>query len=115
MAKRIVHHLVDDIDGTEIAEGEGETLNFSISGTAYEIDLTTEHAAELRAAFEPYISAGRRVSSSTSSATSTRTRSPQVRNSDIAEIRSWAKENGHTVSDRGRVPQPIVDAYRAAH
>jgi hypothetical protein len=33
---------------------------------------------------------------------------------DTAEIRSWARENGYTVSNRGRVPATIVAAYREA-
>jgi hypothetical protein len=32
-----------------------------------------------------------------------------------AQIRSWARENGYTVSERGRVPATIVAAYRDAH
>lgn len=31
-----------------------------------------------------------------------------------ADIRSWARENGMTVSDRGRVPASVVTAYRNA-
>ena len=31
-----------------------------------------------------------------------------------AELRAWARENGFTVSDRGRVPREVVDAHRAA-
>ncbi|MEU7631799.1 histone-like nucleoid-structuring protein Lsr2 [Nocardia sp. NPDC049220] len=31
------------------------------------------------------------------------------------EIREWARNNGRTVSSRGRVPEDIVAAYRAAH
>jgi hypothetical protein len=27
------------------------------------------------------------------------------------DLRSWARENGHTVSDRGRVPAAVVTAY----
>ncbi len=34
---------------------------------------------------------------------------------DPAAIRSWARENGHTVSDRGRLSAVVVAAYRAAH
>jgi hypothetical protein len=33
---------------------------------------------------------------------------------DNAAIRAWARENGYTVSDRGRVPAIIVAAYREA-
>ena len=32
-----------------------------------------------------------------------------------AEIRAWARENGHRVSDRGRMPAEVVAAYEAAH
>jgi hypothetical protein len=30
-------------------------------------------------------------------------------------IRDWARKNGHAVSDRGRIPASVVDAYEAAH
>jgi hypothetical protein len=32
-----------------------------------------------------------------------------------AQVRAWARENGARVSDRGRVPASVVDAYRRAH
>ena len=32
-----------------------------------------------------------------------------------AEVRSWARDNGMTVSDRGRVPASVMTAYRNAH
>lgn len=31
-----------------------------------------------------------------------------------ADVRSWARENGFTVSDRGRLPASVVTAYRNA-
>ena len=31
-----------------------------------------------------------------------------------AELRSWARQNGFTVKDRGRVPASVVTAYRNA-
>lgn len=118
MARRIVHQLVDDIDGTVLEVGEGETVHFSLNGTSYEIDLNSAHAEELRQALEPYITAGRRAGTSTpaggrSSSSSSRKR--PSRNPEVAAIRAWAKENGYTLSERGRVPAPILDAYRAAH
>jgi len=44
MARRIVHQLVDDIDGSVLEVGEGETVHFSLNGASYEIDLNSEHA-----------------------------------------------------------------------
>lgn len=33
---------------------------------------------------------------------------------DTAAVRSWARENGYTVADRGRVPAEVLTAYRDA-
>lgn len=32
-----------------------------------------------------------------------------------AEVRSWARRTGLSVSDRGRVPASVMAAYRSAH
>ncbi|MFL6133409.1 MAG: histone-like nucleoid-structuring protein Lsr2 [Nocardioidaceae bacterium] len=32
-----------------------------------------------------------------------------------AEVRSWARQTGLTVSDRGRVPASVLTAYLVAH
>ncbi|MDX2698929.1 Lsr2 family DNA-binding protein [Streptomyces ipomoeae] len=32
---------------------------------------------------------------------------------DAAEVRAWARENGHEVPDRGRIPAPVLTAWRA--
>jgi hypothetical protein len=114
MARRIVHQLVDDIDGTILGIGEGETIHFSLNGTAYEIDLTTENADAFRKALEPYIAGARRAGSS-SAGRSVSTRKRSSSSSDTAAIREWANENGHKVSERGRIPAAVVEAYRSAH
>ena len=31
---------------------------------------------------------------------------------DLAAVRSWAREHGYQVSDRGRVSNAVLDAYR---
>jgi hypothetical protein len=33
---------------------------------------------------------------------------------DTAAVRSWARDNGYQVSDRGRISSQIIDAYLAA-
>lgn len=113
MARRIVHQLVDDIDGTLLEVGEGETVRFSLNGTAYEIDLTNSHADELRAALDPYIKAGRRASAGGVRASAPRRRAS--RDSEVGEIREWAKTNGFKVSERGRISAEVIEAYHAAN
>ncbi|MDX2375916.1 Lsr2 family protein [Microbacterium sp. LRZ72] len=114
MARRIVHQLVDDIDGTTLEVGEGETVLFSLDGTAYEIDLTEENAAALRGALERYISAARPVTSRSASAISSPRRRRGGARPDYTAVREWARANGHQVSDRGRVPASVLEAYEQA-
>jgi Lsr2 len=59
MVHRRVVRLTDDLDGTEIPVGKGETVTFSLDGAVYEIDLTAKNARGLRKTLQPYIEAGR--------------------------------------------------------
>ncbi|MCX5589585.1 Lsr2 family DNA-binding protein [Streptomyces erythrochromogenes] len=34
---------------------------------------------------------------------------------ELADIRTWAREHGHTVADQGMVPKRVLEAYDAAH
>jgi hypothetical protein len=118
MARRIVHQLVDDIDGTLLEVGEGETVLFSLDGVAYEIDLTAENAAALRGALERYTKAARPVSSSARVASASSSNGRKRRRTgqqDYSGVREWAKQNGYKVSERGRVPASVLEAYEAAH
>jgi len=115
MARKIVHQLVDDIDGSLLEVGEGETVHFSLDGSAYEIDLTAAHAAELRAALAPYTSAGRRTQRSGGGRPVAAASKRPNRNPETASIRAWAGENGYKLSERGRIPADVIEAYRAAH
>lgn len=57
MAKIQTITVVDDLNGSKA----DETVHFSLDGIRFEIDLSSSNAAELRAALEPWISAGRRT------------------------------------------------------
>ena len=109
MAQKVQVILVDDIDGGTAEE----TLSFSLDGVSYEIDLSTANAAKLRDAFAPYVGTARRVGGR-SSAGRGRARRASGDNR-TAQIREWARANGHQVNERGRVAAGIVAAYDAAH
>lgn len=119
MARRIVHQLVDDLDGTLLEPGSGETVLFSLDGVAYEIDLTDENAARLRDSLDRYRSAARTVSSGRGRPAPGRDDDGRRRRrsgqSDYGPVRAWAKENGFAVSERGRVAASVMEAYDAAH
>ncbi len=104
MAQKIQVILVDDLTGQEATE----TINFSLDNVSYEIDLSAENAARLRADFDSWVKAARRVSARRGTAS-------RARRGDSAKVRAWAKDNGYEVSERGRISAEIRDAYTAAH
>lgn len=109
MAKKVIYQFVDDIDQTPYEEGEGETVSFSLDGKDYEIDLSDKNATKLRSHLNRYVEAGTKVGKGSKNKGSVGKRT------DLAEVRTWAKGNGHTLSDRGRIPSAILDAYDAAN
>jgi hypothetical protein len=109
MAQKIQMLFIDDIDGGE-ADG---TVRFALDGTEYEIDLSSKHDEELRSALKGYIAHARKVSSSARKGAPGRPgRKPST--VDTVAVRAWARENGHDIKDRGRVPADLVAKYRAA-
>jgi hypothetical protein len=120
VASRTVVQKVDDLDGTDITDGQGETITFIVDGAQYEIDLTNEHARQLRDAFSVYVANGRRISGgrgrSSGSATvpAQRVGSGSARDYDPKAIRKWAESNRVALPARGRMPQAVVQQYKAA-
>ncbi len=117
MARRTTVEVQDDLDGSPAAE----TVSFSLDGAAFEIDLSSDNAAQLRAAFAPWVTGARRVSAQRLRARGEDpgpldpSRTPRRDAEQVGAIRRWAREQGHEIGDRGRIPQKIEDAYHAAH
>jgi hypothetical protein len=108
MAQKVNIVLVDDIDGTDATE----TVSFGLDGTSSEIDQNDSNAAALRDALAGYVGHARKVSG-------TRGRKARAASSSSGpsarELRDWARSNGYEVSDRGRVPAEVREAFDAAH
>lgn len=107
MAQKVNIILVDDLDGSEATE----TVTFGLDGVTYEIDLNDSHAGELREAVEKYVGYARKVSGRSTRKTAA---SSSSSSQDKTAIREWAKANGFEVSDRGRIPANVEEAYAAA-
>jgi len=113
MATRHIAQLIDDLDGTVLEQGEGKQLNFSVEGRSYEIDLSDTNADKFHAALAPFVNAARSIGSASRQSTA---RAPRAKSAlDLNSVREWARANGHTVSDRGRIAGPVVEAYKAAN
>lgn len=106
MAKRIVETLVDDLDGSEA----DRTIAFSINGEGYAIDLSSANAEKFDAALAPFVDAARRTSSGRAGGGSRRRGGGGT--GDTKDAREWLRANGHQVSDRGRIPAPLLELYR---
>ncbi|MGO2943893.1 MAG: histone-like nucleoid-structuring protein Lsr2 [Brevibacterium aurantiacum] len=115
MARKFVSQITDDIDGQILSEEDSESVQYSIEGRHYEIDLGPANAKKFREALEPYVSVSRKVSAPGRTRQSRSRTSRPGRGLDMSAVRAWARENGHTVPDRGRVPNAVLDAYEAAH
>jgi hypothetical protein len=116
MAQKTTVTLVDDLDGSTA----DETVGFGIDGAAYEIDLTTGHADALRDALADYVANARRQGrtprpAANNRAPRTENGSAPVDREQSKAVRDWARQHGYTVSDRGRIPNDITEAYHRAH
>jgi hypothetical protein len=108
MAQRITTLFIDDIDGGE-AEG---TIRFGLDGAEYEIDLNAEHSEELRNALADYVSHARKVGGiARRGAARASQRSSTM---DTVAVRTWARDQGIDIKERGRVPATVVEQYHAA-
>jgi hypothetical protein len=109
VAQKTVVTFEDDIDGSA-AEG---TVTFALNGVQYDIDLSKKNADKLVKALAPYVASARKVGSRTSPRPGRAAPSP--RKHDQAAVREWARAQGITISDRGRIAADVLAQYEAAH
>lgn len=107
MAQRIQVVLEDDVDGSAASE----TVHFGLDGVTYEIDLSDSNAEALRGSLAQWIgharrSGGRKVAGR---------RAATGGKANVSGVRDWARANGFEVSDRGRIPAAVQQAYDKAH
>jgi hypothetical protein len=108
MAQKITVVLEDDLEGGPA----DETVRFRLDGSAYEIDLSTKNANAFRRQLAPYIENARKAGRGRGQRRRPGRTAPSRERS--ADIRAWAKDQGITVSDRGRIPASVDEQYEAA-
>ncbi|WP_067504580.1 Lsr2 family protein [Actinoplanes sp. TFC3] len=115
MAKQVITLLTDDLDGGEA----DRTVEFGLDGVNYTIDLSEKNAGKLRKALDPYLAAATRVGRTGAEARAVRrgpaTSTGRATRDQNQAIREWAGKNGYEVSERGRIPSSIVEAYHSKH
>ena len=112
MAKQVITLLTDDLDGGEA----DRTVEFGLDGVNYTIDLSEKNAGKLRKALDPYLNVATRVGRSGGDSRLRRTGTSSTGRASRDQnqaIREWAGKNGYEVSERGRIPSSIVEAYHS--
>lgn len=104
MSRKTVVALEDDLTGGPA----DETVRFSLDGVDYEIDLSARNAEKLRAEFDVFVAAARRLRQQ---ALRNSTPSPRVDRAQLTAIREWARNQGLQVSPRGRIPEAVLEQY----
>lgn len=144
MAKRQVvsYSYTCDVCGDAIPESDGGSASrkLSLEGADFAIDVCATHGSELSdvlSKLKGFADAGHRSLGrrgrrpGVAKATTSAPRAPRVaaealavsppeaapaatKAGGVSEIRAWARANGHTVNERGRIPGPVMAAYQAA-
>lgn len=87
---------------------------FGLDGKQYEGDFCTKHQEDLRASMAPFVAVSR----------DTRSRAAQTVRAALKgkkgtfttkDVRKWLEEQGRDVASSGRLPNELIDEYRAAH
>lgn len=114
MAQKTEVRFIDDLDGSE-AVG---TIKFGIDGKWREIDLNAHNEQALRENLADFLAAARPVSAGNELTTkrgrkASGTGVVRADREQTQAIREWARNNGHQVSERGRIPKSVLEAYQA--
>jgi len=131
----VSYTLTCDVCGDEVPDSDAEGASHKISweGAEHGVDLCATHRAQLSEALNQlkvFIDAGDRIGASRSRKSAKATgpsgargrragaapaSTGATRRSDLAAVRSWARENGFKVGDRARIAGSILSAYDEAH
>lgn len=104
---------VDDHDGKAL--DDDVTIKVVVGDRQWTVNLSEKNIDALQDTVQKFVPdvAPEGVTAARSNGRG-RARSTTPKN-DTKAIRTWARENGHEVKDRGRIDQAIVEAYNAAH
>ncbi len=105
-------YQVDDLDGSE---EDVRTVQLSLDGTNYEIDLSATNASRLRERLARYVEHGTRLTPQRTRQAKRSSKPAPAGRDQTHAIREWARQNGFEVSERGRISKSIQEAFDAAH
>ena len=114
MAQKVEVVLTCDLDDGDTPAVD--TVVFGYEGANYEFELCQAHLDEYHNAMQGFVTAARRAGSAgrRGAAGAARAARPAGNPSELAQVREWARNNGYEVSDRGRIPAQVREAFDRA-
>lgn len=100
------------VEGSEVAADE--TIEFSLDGKDYSVDLCAENAKALREGLQEFIDVATQADKAPEAKARPRKNAVKPDKEQTQAIRDWARHNGYSIADRGRIPQEVRDAYNNA-
>jgi hypothetical protein len=110
MAKAVITHITDDIDGSTGAESH----TVAIDGKTYQIDLAPKNWERIMKGLAPIVEYGQPVRNGSTNGAHRKSSAKAQRSYDIKQLREWAGKNKIAVPSRGRIPGAVVEQYQAA-
>lgn len=113
MAQQMTVTMIDDLTG-ETGEDIRE-VQFAWMGWQYEIDLSAANRTKWDELLSELATVARRTGRYIPTKHDSRRGGSSPDREKNQAIRQWAAARGIKVSERGRIPAEIVDAYRQEH
>jgi len=116
MARNIVVTMTCDLDHDKKKDPTVATraIRYVYEGDEYEMDLCEEHAEEYDNWMSDYVNHSRHIVPDRPARRLRGTTNGNAPKRDLKEIRAWAQSNGYKVSEKGRVPGNVIQAFEAA-
>jgi hypothetical protein len=102
--------VVDDLDKSE---DDVQQVEFTYGGKRYEIDLGKKNRDAMDKAMKKYLDAATELGEAIVPKAATATTTARAKH--LARVRDWAGKNKFEVSDRGRIPDDVREAYNTAN
>ena len=118
MARTTIEQITDDFDGSDLDPTEVTVETFTVNGVDYSLDLGAKSAEKVNKDMRKWIDKATRIGGRQKRSTTRQApaaSAPRTDKAQLAAIREWARANGYEVSDRGRIPNTIVDAYNESN
>jgi len=90
---------------------------FPLDNVSYEIELSTANAARLSEGLARFVENGTKVQHPQSGKAASRRGVPPVAvgREHVQAVRESARNNGYTLSERGRIPRSAQEAFKNVH